>query len=164
MSGVYEEILEGERLLRHPPGERHEAICARLHAALANALAGSGTSRLMAVRSVVQFSPGTLLRPDLTLLTVATGRPWLVVEVVSAGDHQPDTVVKKDCYERVRVPRLWVIDPRYDNVEVYNGGPYGLALRSILAQRDVLTDQLLPGFAFKIFELFGVPNPDAARR
>ncbi|MDB6123419.1 MAG: hypothetical protein JWQ71_2412, partial [Pedosphaera sp.] len=79
---------------------------------------------------------------------------WLAAEVVSSEDHHPDTIHKKTLYEAANLPRLWMVDPRYDNVEVYHGGPYGLALKQILAIREVLGEPLLPQFQYVIAELF----------
>src|ERR1044071_295658 len=146
MSHSYEEIVLGEALLRRPPGARHEIICVRLHEIVASSVANVPTTRLLPPRSVIELSPGTLVRPDLTLVTTVNNKPWLIAEVVDSMDHQTDTVTKKSMYEDVRLPRLWMVDPRYDNVEVYHGSPYGLALKHILAQRDLLTEKLLPDF------------------
>jgi len=63
-------------------------------------------------------------------------------------------VIKKGLYEDVRLPRLWMVDPRYNNVEVYHGSPYGLALQRILANRDQLTETLLPDLALAMGDLF----------
>ena len=158
MSEPYEEILEGENFLRQPPGLRHEQACATLHEKVAAALATVTTTRLLKPRSIVQLTPGTMLRPDLTLVTVATGKPWLVAEVVNSGDHRADTVLKKEIYETCQVPRLWMIDPRYDNVEVYHGSPHGLVLRKMLAGRETLTDSLIPELQLAVAELFAQPT------
>jgi|SRR5580765_4333954 len=154
MSDPYEEILSGESLWRRPPGSRHEIIAERLHARVALCAAKVATTRLLPPRSVVQICPGTLLRPDLTLVAAATGKAWLIAEVVDTVDHHADTVVKKAIYEDVRLPRLWMVDPRYDNVEVYHGSPYGLALHRILSNRDLLTEALLPELSLGMGELF----------
>ena len=154
MSDHYEEILEGERLLRVAPGERHEAICARLHATVAESVSKFATTRLLAPRSIVQITAGTLMRPDLALVTAATGKLWLAAEVINSEDHQSDTVTKKMIYEEINLPRLWMIDPRYNNVEVYHSTQYGLALQRILAGRELLTDKLLPEFELVIDQLF----------
>jgi hypothetical protein len=154
MSTAYEEIFEGRTLWRSPPGPRHEMICARLHARVAGGLGGNGVARLLTPRSSVQLSPRTTLRPDLALVTVATGKLWLAVEIVNPEDHHPDTVLKKTLYEDFKVTRLWMVDPRYDNAELYHGTPYGLALKGILAGRERLEEPLLPGFAMTIAELF----------
>jgi len=63
-------------------------------------------------------------------------------------------VDKKSVYEEIKLPRLWMVDPRYDNVEIYHGTPYGLSLKRVLAGRELLTEALLPGFQYAIHELF----------
>jgi len=156
MSDPYEEIVDGEAFLRHPPDARHEAICARLHEQIGRCVSSLASTRLLEPRSIVRLSAGTLLRPDLALVAAATGKLWLAAEVVNARDHRLDTVSKKTLYEECNLARLWMIDPRYDNVEVYHGGPYGLALKQILAQRETLVEKLLPGLEMKICELFGL--------
>ena len=47
-----------------------------------------------------------------------------------------------------------MIDPRYDNVEIYHSSEYGLTLKGILAGKDTLTEQLLPALNIIIAELF----------
>ena len=154
MSLDYEEIIEGVSVLRRVSAGRHEDICDALHAAFAEALAGSAVARLLEPRSIVQVSAGSLLRPDLALVTAATGKLWLAAEVVSSTDHRWDTVTKKELYELSAVPRLWMVDPRYDNVEIYHGSPHGLALQHIFAGHEVLTEQLLPALKLTVAELF----------
>jgi len=95
-----------------------------------------------------------MLRPDLALVTAATGKLWLAVEIVNAHDHRLDTVLKKTIYDDCKITRLWMVDPRYDNVEFYHGTPYGLALKAILAGRESLTEALLPNFVLTVSELF----------
>jgi Uma2 family endonuclease len=154
MSEPYEELLEGETCLRRAPNPRHELICTRLHARVGECLSDNAAAKLLPCRAILQVSPSTQLRPDLAVVTAATDKPWLAVEVVSSEDHHPDTVVKKAIYEEMKLPRLWMIDPRYDNVEVYHGSPYGLALKNILAVREVLTEPLMPRFEYVVSELF----------
>jgi len=160
MSEPYQEILEGETVLRCPPGPRHETICRRLHGLLSECLQRVITSRILALRATVEIAPGSaVVRPDLTLVTTATGKPWLIAEVIDSEDHHADTVIKKTIYEEAKLPRLWIIDPRYDNVEVYHGTPYGLSLKHILAQRDQLTEKLIPELNLAIPDLFA-PGPE----
>jgi Uma2 family endonuclease len=154
MSEPYEEILEGEAFLRPPPGLRHEEICRRLHDRITASMMDSSVARLLPVRSLVQVSRDVELRPDLALVTAATNKLWLVAEVVSSGDHHPDTVIKKAIYEQMNLPRLWMVDPRYDNVEVYHGSQYGMVLKGILAFKEVLNEPLLPAFQYTIADLF----------
>jgi Uma2 family endonuclease len=154
MSQPYPETLEGAFLMRLAPGARHEAICARLHQNVHASVANLTSTRLLLPRCEVQLSPTTIVCPDLSLITRASGRLWLAAEIVSSDDHRPDTVVKKQIYEEMRLPRLWMIDPRYDNVEVYHASAYGLVLKSILAGSELLTEKLLPEFQMTVADLF----------
>lgn len=156
MSDAYEEILEGESYVRSAPGARHETICARLHERITASLQNNAATKILSARSIIQISPGTMVRPDLALLTVATGKAWLIAEIVDSRDHRPDTVLKKQIYEDVNLPRLWMIDPRYDNVEIYHGTPHGLALQKILAGRELVRESLLPQLEMTVNELFGI--------
>ena len=154
MSSPYEELLQGSSLVRSSPGSRHEQICARLHRAVYASVANLTSTCLMAARSAIRVAPDTILRPDLALMTIPTSKLWLAAEVVNSEDHAPDTVVKKQIYEEIRLPRLWMIDPRYDNVEIYHATQYGMVLKTILAAADVLTEKLLPEFQITVAELF----------
>jgi Uma2 family endonuclease len=154
MSVIYEEIIHGETLIRAAPGSRHEKICTFLHDRISAALPGDSPARVLPPRSIVQLSAGVMLRPDLALVTAATGKIWLAAEIVDSHDHRPDTVLKKGLYEDFSLPRLWMVDPRYNNVELYHGTTYGLALKSILAGREVLQEPLLPAFQLIVSELF----------
>jgi len=74
--------------------------------------------------------------------------------VLVPGDHNADTVIKKCLCQQHLLPRLWIIDPRYLNAEVYATGPDGFRLEMILANQDCLTDALLPGFRCSMQALF----------
>src|SRR5580658_7994329 len=154
MSRPYEEILSGETHPRSAPDLRHEAVCDRLHAAMTAGVSNVATTQLLAPRTKIQVSRTTALRPDLALITTASGKLFLAAEIVARDDHRTDTVVKKEIYEQIRVPRLWMVDPRYDNVEVYHSTEFGLQLKSILAGSEVLSEKLLPEFQIVIKELF----------
>jgi len=154
MSRPYQEVLEGATLPRSAPGERHEQICRRLHREMALGVNGLASTQLLAPRAQIQVSRATLLCPDLALVTAASGKLFLAVEVISRDDHHADTVTKKEIYDQIRVPRLWVVDPRYDNVEVYHSFEFGLKLHGILAGVEVLADKLIPQFKLVVAELF----------
>jgi hypothetical protein len=154
VSRAYEEILEGATLPRSAPGERHEKILQRLHREMAVSVNGLAATHLLAPRAQVQVSRLTMLCPDLALVTAASGKLFLAVEVVGRDDHHVDTVTKKEMYEQLRVPRLWMVDPRYDNVEVYHSFEFGLQLKNILAGKEVLEEKLVPQFKLTIADLF----------
>ena len=123
---------------------------------MAASVAGLATARLLPPRSQVQLSRTTTFCPDLALVAAATGKLFLAVEVISREDHRADTVIKKEIYEQHRVPRLWMVDPRYDNVEVYHGMEFGLKLQGIFAGSEVLSEKLVPQFRMKVADLFSI--------
>ena len=154
MSQSYEEMLEGTKLTRAAPGVRHELICSRLHQCVRASVANFAGTKLLSPRTEVQLSRHTTVCPDLALVTTVNGKLWLAVEIVSSDDHRTDTVIKKQIYEEVKLPRLWMIDPRYDNVEVYHASEYGMLLKAMLAGREILSEKLLPEFELSIDALF----------
>ncbi|HVU26833.1 MAG TPA: Uma2 family endonuclease [Verrucomicrobiae bacterium] len=158
MSQPYEEILEGTSLLRAAPGTRHETICTRLHTAMTAGVANLAITQLLAPRAKVRVSHSTVICPDLALVTAATNKLWLAVEIVNTDDHRADTVIKKQLYEEIRVPRLWMIDPRYDNVEIYHSTGMGMSLQGTLAGKEKLSEKLVPKFQMIITELFAAPD------
>ena len=157
MSRPYEEILDGATLPRSAPGDRHEQICRRLHRELAVSVNGLATTQLLPPRAQIQVARASTLCPDLALVTAASGKLFLAIEIVSRDDHHADTVVKKEFYDKIRVPRLWMVDPRYDNVEIYHSTEFGLVLKGILAGSEVLAEKLVPEFQIVIAELFATP-------
>ena len=159
MSEPYQETLQGEVTLRLPPGPRHELICGRLHDCIRASVANFPGTKLLAMRREVRLDAHTKVRPDLALVAAATGKLWLAVEVVNSEDHKPDTVFKKELYENSKLPRLWMVDPRYDNVEVYHASEYGMRLQEILAGQDLLTEKLLPEFQISVTDLFSAKSP-----
>jgi len=154
MSRAYEEMIEGATLPRSAPGDRHEIICARLHRELAASVNGLATMQLLPPRMKVQLDRSTMFCPDLALVTTATGKLFLAVEIISRDDHHADTVIKKEVYEQWRIPRLWVVDPRYDNVEIYHSFEFGLQLKNILAGSEVLSEKVIPQFQMTPAQLF----------
>jgi Uma2 family endonuclease len=149
-------MLEGATLPRSAPVERHEQICDRLHREMAASVAGLAAMQLLPPRTQVQVARASAFRPDLALVTTATGKLFLAVEIVSRDDHRADTVAKKEVYEQIRVPRLWMVDPRYDNVEVYHSTEFGLQLKGILAGKELLVEKLVPQFKMVVMDLFTV--------
>jgi Uma2 family endonuclease len=154
MSHPYEEVLGGETLPRSAPDARHEAICDRLHATMNASVSNVSSTLLLAPRTRIEVARNTAIRPDLALVAAATGKLFLAVEIVSRDDHRADTVIKKDIYDQIRVPRLWMVDPRYDNVEVYHSFEFGLQLKSILAGSEVLQEKIIPQFQMTMTQLF----------
>jgi Uma2 family endonuclease len=159
MPHSYEELLAGEPHQRAQPAGPHELLCNRLHAWVRAALPANSTLELLPRRTVLELDANNHLCPDLALRQKASGQLYLVAEVLQPGDHHRDTVVKKELYLAQRVPRCWIVDSRYHNVEVYGTGEYGFRLEGILAGQDRLIDPALPELSRTMDELFAKPCP-----
>jgi len=161
MNESYEEMISGQRIFRRPPTPTHETLVARLHQLVAKSIPLNSTLRLLAPRAELDLDGHSVLRPDLAIIRSQHGilrnQPvelYLVAEVIQPGDHHVDTVVKKQVWTDGRLPRLWMVDPRYWNVEVYGCTDDGFSLLDILANQHSLTDPHLPGFCYTMPELF----------
>lgn len=154
MKEPYEELIEGELYFRYGPSETHEMVCARLYEQINLAIKAESAVRLLPIRSEVKYDSKTILRPDITLVTKAGSKIWLIAEIIDADDHHTDTVVKKSLYEEKKLPRLWMVDIRYQNVEIYHQTAYGFALQRMYINKEVLTDVALPGFELPVYKLF----------
>ncbi len=154
MTAAFEETIDGANLLRPPPDERHERICQRLHAQVLAHLSPNSTLELLPSRSLVEVNTRNALRPDLAIMHRGANRLWLAAEIITPHDHRIDTVSKKMIYHEVCIPRLWIVDPRYNNVEVYRHRTFGLRLEEILADYDMLREPHLTGLAIQLAGLF----------
>jgi len=162
MGEAYEETIDGARVGRRTQSGTHDLLVSRLHRLVADCLPLNSTLRLHPPQTGLILTDRLTLRPDLTLLRArrASGAgeviydAYLVAEVLQPGDHHLDTVVKKQLYADHRLPRLWMIDPRYLNVEIYAAGEYGFTLLDILANHHPLTDPHLPGLRCPMDTLF----------
>jgi Uma2 family endonuclease len=150
----YEELIDGETFIRGPLNGPHEVLCDRLHAWVANHLPANSALKLLPRRTTLTLRPGTDICPDLALVRRESGQLYLAAEVLQPGDHHPDTVLKKQIYSDCRAPRLWIVDSRYENVEVYGIGPVGFHLESILAINDSLSDTALSSAMYSLSDIF----------
>jgi Uma2 family endonuclease len=154
MPDPYQELIDGETFLRGPLNGPHEVLCDRLHSWVSSHLPANSALKLLPRRTTLTLRAGTDICPDLALVRRDNNELYLAAEVLQPGDHHPDTVLKKQLYSDCRVPRLWVVDSRYQNVEVYTTSGIGFRLDTILAINDSLTDAALSGGAYGIAEIF----------
>lgn len=155
MPDPYEELIDGETFIRGPLNGPHELLCDRLHSWVSSHLPANSALKLLPRRTTLTLRAGTDICPDLALVRRDTNELYLAAEVLQPGDHHPDTVLKKQLYADCRAPRLWIVDSRYQNVEVYSTTkPVGFRLESILASNDTLSDAAVGGIAYPVADIF----------
>jgi Uma2 family endonuclease len=83
--------------------------------------------------------------------------PDLAVEVVSPNDMAPEIDARVKDYLRAGTPLVWVVYPDTRSVDIFRGDGTG-GWR--LDDQELTGDDVLPGFACKVAELFrGLPAP-----
>ena len=117
---------------------------------------------------VLERGPDTVRGPDVSFVSAArlppdripeqfiSGPPDLAVEILSPGDLWSAIEEKVADYLTGGARRVWVVDPRERRVIVRYADrpPRALTDRDILDGEDVV-----PGFALPLAELFGPLNP-----
>lgn len=161
------ELVEGTLITMSPAGFEHGEIGSELLRILRNhcksrnlgVVVGPDTGLLL------QRDPDLVRSPDVSFVRKARlpatpvlkffpGAPDLAVEVVSPIDTVDDLTDRIDDYFRNDTSVVWIVKPRTRTVEVLRAG----RPEAILRDQDTLTDdQLLPGFAVRVADLFQWP-------
>ena len=113
------------------------------------------------------FSPWDVVEPDLLFvaadqLDILTepniqGAPALVIEILSPGTRKRDLGIKRQLFDRGGVREYWVVDPRVNELTVYQRAVDGSFPRVVQMGEDdhaTLTTPLLPGFTLSLTKLF----------
>ena len=125
------EVVDGELLVTPSPRTRHQAVIARLFAALHGYLEPLGLADTLFMGPADYFS-GTdvYVQPDvLVCLPEEISADWrtvrhlrLVAEVISPASARGDRLVKRPAYQRAGVETYWVVDADRLAVEVWHPG------------------------------------------
>jgi Uma2 family endonuclease len=82
--------------------------------------------------------------------------PDLVVEVVSPNETVYELEEKLADYESVRVPLIWVINPKSRTLRIQRADGTGGSLRE---DEELSGENVIPGFRCPIREIFPPPEP-----
>lgn len=165
------ELVDG-RLVRMPlSGGEASNIAAIMLGALITYVRAQHLGRVTGADGGFDFSalgqPDTELGPDVAFVRTervpartspAYARAWpvapdLVVEVVSPSQFRPEMAAKAQRYLAAGVRLIWVIWPRYQQVDIWLQGD--AAPSATLAVADTLDGlDVVPGFRFPVAELF----------
>ena len=113
------------------------------------------------------LSPWDVVEPDLLFvaadqLAILTepniqGAPALVIEILSPGTRRRDLGIKRQLFDRGGVREYWVIDPRGNEVTVYQRAVDSSFPEVAQMNEDAdatLTTPLLPGLRLSLTKLF----------
>jgi Uma2 family endonuclease len=120
------QIVDGRHFVSPAPSLRHQEVALRLAMELVRAVEDQRRGRVFVAPVDVHLAPGTIVQPDLVVLSTRhtsrlgqkkiTGAPDLLVEILSPSHRTLDTVRKRERSERAGVRELWLVDPDNDSV------------------------------------------------
>jgi Uma2 family endonuclease len=163
VEGTRYEIIDGVLHVSSQPSWRHQRAANRICTALTIWSDDTGLGEPSAAPGVI-FAEDDDVAPDIVWISKrrldggldSAGHlrvaPELVVEVLSPGsaNERRDRVTKLDLYSRQGVREYWIVDCRLRTVEVFRRAGAVLERVATLADDDVLTSPLLPGFALPV--------------
>ena len=124
------ELVSGEIYAMSPaPSIRHQMISGGLYLKIGNYIKEHrGNCRVLAAPTDVKLTDENTVQPDLFVVCdpdkldeqKCNGAPDWVIEILSPGNSEHDTVQKLDLYLRSGVREYWIVDPMDEKVLVYN--------------------------------------------
>jgi Uma2 family endonuclease len=163
-SGKSTELVRGKLIVREPPSTHHGRVQATL-----NVLVGSYV-RAHALGAVfgqdtgfkIASDPDTVRAPDLAFVDrtrvaqiprrgYAALAPDLVAEILSPDDRPGEVLAKVADWLEAGVRLVWVIDPDRGVASVYRADG---SVMTVSSDADVGGEAVLPGFSFRLSDLF----------
>ena len=152
------EIIDGRHYVSPSPSRPHQWIAGQLFGQLNNRISLTGLGQVYHAPLDVHLGRGTVVQPDILVLTESLGRvlthkkivgvPDLLVEVLSPSTQNHDRKRKFERYQRAGVREFWLVDPQARRVEQFalRDGKYGEAV----VAEDRIRLHILPQVAFDL--------------
>lgn len=165
--GLRHELVDGELRTMSPAGYRHGRVSLRVGRRVGDFVDEHDLGEVLSNDTgfVLGRGPDTVRAPDVAFVRAevaatlvdekgfAEVAPDLVVEVVSPSDRAGEVVAKALAWLDAGVRLVWVVDPDSRSVLVHRPDGVGRLVRGAGAVLD--GDDVLPGFALPLDELFG---------
>jgi Uma2 family endonuclease len=164
--GWHYELVRGVLVRMPPSGKRAARIARRLSARLGDYVDAHGLGEVTGEQGGYRLGPGTDLAPDVGFIradrlpaldspeydTLADGAPDLAVEVASPNQWRPAMAAKAAIYLAAGTRLVWIIWPRWQQVDVWRPGA---ATPALLTVADLLDgEDVVPGFTYAVADLF----------
>jgi Uma2 family endonuclease len=163
---AYYELINGVIMKKSAPAPQHQRISMRLSRIISTYILEAKKGELLAAPVDLFLDDYNAVQPDLVFVAndnqhIVTsdgivGIPDLIVEIISPSSVMRDRVDKKNLYERLNVKEYWIIDPAYQDIEIYSilNGRYEL-LSGVTMLEGALKSNILDGISIDLKELFG---------
>lgn len=157
------EIVAGDHYVTPAPSTKHQRVVGTLFRLLDTHRVQTHIGHVFVAPIDVILSDTDVVQPDLLFIRqdradIITpqniqGAPDLIIEILSPSTAERDRTIKRTTYTRFAVTEYWLVSPDTKTIEVWRLQEPDIAPRT-LAQRDVLTSPLLPGFQVVLPEIF----------
>jgi Uma2 family endonuclease len=162
------ELERGEVVETPPPGKLHGFICANVVWLLGNYAARQGRGYVCSNDAgvVTERNPDSVRGPDIsyyvdaqTIADMDRGYPEqpprLAVEVLSPTDRINPMMQRVAELLRAGVGMVWIVDPEARDISVCQAGQEP---RLLSAEHTLTAEDILPGFACPVTEIFALPG------
>lgn len=170
--GRFFELKRGEVIEILPPGKFHGFLCANICENIARLLGkyvteqGRGYVCGNDAGVILERNPDTVRGPDVSYFEdtqtadnmergYAQQPPRLAVEVLSPHDRVNQTMQRVAELLRAGVSEVWVIDPDARDISLCR---LGEEPRLLSGEETLTTEDILPGFACPIEQIFAMPG------
>jgi Uma2 family endonuclease len=162
---AYYELINGYIMKKSAPRPQHQRISMRLSIQLGTFIRENRLGELFASPIDVFLDNLNAVQPDLVFIPTENqamitddgiiGIPDLMIEIISPSSVLRDRVDKKNLYERLNVKEYWIIDPQYQDIEVYTvqNGRYEL-YSGVTMFEGALKSAIFEGITIDLAELF----------
>jgi Uma2 family endonuclease len=155
------ELDEGELIEMTRPVYRHNRVLIRLTVKVYNYFEATGSGEVLNSENLFALSPSIRRAPDLAIFLgdrstelkdtkVIAIIPDIVAEVLSPSETPRMINRKLKQYFAAGLKEVWLIHPEAREIEICTGA----GVPDTLADGDILTSSLLPGFELSLQEQF----------
>ena len=117
--GRTHELIDGDHYVSPAPGTRHQRISRRIQYQLYQQLEDPGLAEVFNAPTNVHLSQIDSSRSHIISPKKINAAPELVVEILSTSTSVRDVGLKRELYQRSRVPHYWVVDPEANEVTAF---------------------------------------------
>ena len=163
-SGKSTELVRGRLIVREPPGTYHGHVQGILHVLVGSYVRTHALGAVFGQDTGFKIAsdPDTVRAPDLAFVDrtrvaqiprrgYAALAPDLVAEILSPEDRPGEVLTKVGEWLEAGVRLAWVIDPDRRVATVYRADG---SMRTVSPDADIDGEAVLPGFSFRLSELF----------
>ncbi|MEO5357426.1 MAG: Uma2 family endonuclease [Nitrospirae bacterium YQR-1] len=158
------EIINGEEIVGRSPFGYHQKIVGNLYHKICRYIDKINVGEVyLSPLDVIFENEINRLQPDLLFirkehLSIAQdwirGVPDMVCEIVSPGTYKKDTAVKKEIYEKYRVPEYWIVLPEFKTIGILTIKNDKYVTHSIAEIEGTVISKVIEGLQVNITEVF----------